>query len=84
MTNNIRDEHQLYKTADLALASAVYLSFPLEAIDHQDSRKSLFVFKRNNKLDELIERFWRGELRIEPSAYFGAIRSIKARLYGDK
>jgi hypothetical protein len=84
MTIKILSENQFYTTADLALASAVFLHFPLEAIDRQNPKKSLFVFKRDSQLDELIEAFWRGELKVEPQAYFSALRNIKARLYGDK
>jgi len=75
-------EADLYKTADLALASAIFLFYPLESIDRRNPRKSQFVFKRNSQLDELVEGFWRGELKVEPQAYFGALRNIKARLYG--
>ena len=83
MTTEILKEKDFYKTADLSLASAIFLFHPLESIDRQNPRKSQFVFKRNTKLDELVEGFWRGELKVEPQAYFGSLRNIKARLYGD-
>lgn len=82
MTTEILNEKDFYRTADLALATAISLFYSLEAIDRQNPRKAQFLFKRNIELDELIESYWRGELKVEPQAYFNALRIIKARLYG--
>ncbi len=85
MTTEIQNEKDLYKTTtDLALAAAIYLFYPLETIDRQNPRKSQFIFKQNKGLDKLIENYWRGKLKVEPQAYFNALRVIKARLYGEE
>lgn len=84
MTTKILKENDFYRTADLALATTVFLFYPLEAIDKQNPRKAQFLFKRNSQLDELIESYWRGELKVEPQAYFNTLRVIKARLYGEE
>ncbi len=74
-----------YSTSDLALASAIALYYPLEAVDRtQDPYKAQFLFKKESQLDQLIESYWRGELRIEPQAYFNQLKAIKARLYADR
>ena len=86
MTNDVEilKVADFYRTADLALAAVISLSVPIEALDRQGGRgKAHFLFRRNEQLDLLVERFWRGELRVEPQAYFAALRNIKARLYGD-
>lgn len=84
MTHEILKEKDFYKTADLALATAIFLFYPLEAIDRQNPRKSQFLFKRDAELDELIDSYWRGELKVAPQEYFNALRVIKARLYGEE
>lgn len=84
MTTEILKEKDFYRTADLALATAIYLFYPLEAIDRQNPRKSQFLFKKEEGLDELIENYWRGELKVAPQEYFNALRVIKARLYGEE
>jgi hypothetical protein len=76
------NEKDFYRTADLALATAISLFYPIEVIDRKNPRKAQFIFKREDGLDELIESYWRGELKVEPQAYFNALRVIKARLYG--
>lgn len=84
MTTEILKENDFYRTADLALTTVIFLSYPLEAIDRQSPRKAQFLFKRDSQLDALIGNYWRGELKVEPQAYFNALRIIKARLYGEE
>lgn len=73
---------EYYSTSDLALAAVISLSYPLEAIDKtQNPYKALFLFKRDDQLDQLIEAYWRGELKVNPQTYFNALKNIKARLY---
>lgn len=77
--------NEYFSTSDLALAGAIALFYPLEAIDKtQDPYKAQFLFKKDNQLDQLIESYWRGEMRIEPQAYFNTLKSIKARLYSER
>lgn len=72
-----------YRTADLALSTALSLWYPLESVDKlANSRKAEFVFRRDDQLDQLVEAYWRGDLQVEPQRYFAQLRAIKARLYG--
>lgn len=85
MTTEILNENDFVKTGDLSLAGFLFLHYPLEAIERPPSgRKSHFLFKRNTQADELIALFWRGQAKVEPQAYFNALRVIKARLYGEE
>lgn len=82
MTPKVLEENDFLRTQDLALATAISLFYPLAAIDRESNpRKAQFVFKRDAELDELITSYWRRELRVEPQAYFDAMRAIKGRLY---
>lgn len=73
-----------FSTFDLALAAAISLYYPLETIDRsQDSRRVLFIFSRNQKLSELVDRYWKKELLVEPRQYFDQIKAMKARLYSN-
>lgn len=71
----------LYRTADLALAAAISLFIPLEAVDRTDERRAYFLFPKTQELDRIIEAFWRKELKVEPGAYFDELRAVKTRLY---
>lgn len=70
-----------YQTSDIALATALSLWYPIESIDKTAPQKAIFLFKRDQKFDELIETYWKGGLRVEPQHYFNQLRNIKSRLY---
>lgn len=82
MTKNLK-LNDYYSTPDLALATVISLSYPVEVIDRQNPHKALFLFKREQGLDQLIEAYWRRELTVEPQAYFNQLKNLKARLYGE-
>ena len=73
-----------FKTSDLSLATAISLWYPVEVIDKTDPHKAIFLFKRDEKLDELLEVYWRRKLKVEPQTYFNQLKAIKARLYSEK
>ncbi|MBI2063302.1 MAG: hypothetical protein HYT61_03660 [Candidatus Yanofskybacteria bacterium] len=79
----ILNEKNFYQTSDFCLATVISLSFPIEAVDRQNTRKVQFIFRRNNVLDKLIEDFWRGEIRIDPQLFYNQLRVMKARIYND-
>lgn len=83
MNQSLVSETDFYRTSDLALATVISLHYPIEAIDHQNPRKALFSFSRNEKLDELIKGYWRGELKVEPQSFFNQLRQIKSRIYAE-
>ncbi len=73
-----------FTSSDLALVTAVSLFFPILSIDKTNPHKALFWFNRVEGLDDVVERFWKRELLIEPRQYFDQLKSIKARLYGNE
>jgi len=78
----ILEENDFYKTTDLALAGAIYVcGYPLEAMDRHDPSRVVFVFRRNEFLDDVVRLFLTHELKIEPLSYFNALKEIKTRLY---
>lgn len=85
MTTRMIKNKRIWKTADLALAAALFLSRPLMDVERQpDSRRAFFVFEQNKQLDKLMADYWQGRLKVEPRAYFEAMRAIKSRLYGEE
>lgn len=71
----------LYQTADMACVAALSLFFPIEAIDRSGGRRVLFLFKHSPELDLFLEQFWKGEILVEPRAYFDSVKAVKTRLY---
>ena len=75
--------NDFYSTSDLALSTMLSLYYPIEAIDRSNFNRASFIFKRDDGLDDLIEKFWRKELRIEPQSYFQQLKIIKNRLHNE-
>ena len=73
-----------YQSSDLALVCTISLWYPIETIDRTNPRKATFLFRRDEKLDELLETYWKRQLKVEPQTYFNQLKAIKARLYSEK
>lgn len=81
MNSQRLNNDEYYSTSDLALATAISLYYPLEVVDRTNPHKALFLFKRDERLDQYIEAYWRGELKVNPATYFNQLKILKARLY---
>lgn len=73
-----------YSTSDLALATTLSLFYPVDTIDRQNPHKALFLFKKDSDLDQLVEAYWKGEVKVNPATYFQQLKIIKARLYEER
>ncbi len=79
--NQVLKKKDFFRSSDLALVATLSIFYPIEGVDRQDQNRAYFLFKRNEALDNLIQGYWRGELRMEPQSYFSALRAIKTRIY---
>ena len=82
---NETKQNNFYKVSDLACCATLTLfGFPIERIEKVNPRKALFVFKRTSELNEVINKYWKRQLIVEPAAYFEQLSFIKARIYSEK
>jgi hypothetical protein len=81
----ILKENDFYKTTDLALCGVLYIyGYNLEALDRQDPQRVVFLIKRESGLDDVVKLALTHELRVDPLAYFNALKEIKTRLYNSE
>lgn len=73
--------NKLYKTSSLPVACVLSMSFSIYDIDKTDPKRALFVFEESPELDNTIEAYWNGSLKVDPQAYFNQLKVLKARLY---
>lgn len=81
MNETLNNSVILYKSSDLALVAAISLWYPVESIEHGPFNKAIFFFKRDENLDQLVELYWRGELKVNPLSYFQQLKLLKTRVY---
>ena len=79
------EQTKIYETTDLALISVLLLSLPdsLAAVDRSNPHRVVFRFKKSDKLDQLVSRFWGRKLKVEPREFFDGIKIAKARIYSE-
>lgn len=72
----------VFRTADLAITAALCVSgFIVDEVEKVSPTRSVFIFSDSAELKEAINQYWRGELRVEPQAYFNQLKTLKARIY---
>lgn len=71
-----------FLTKDLMLAATLLSDgVPLRDVDKTNPKQSLFVFDRSKKLDEVVNRFWARQERVEPLALGEQLRYLKSIIY---
>lgn len=75
-------ETDFFKSSDLCLCSALCCyGYNIEAIDKQNPNKAIFLIKRDEELDNLIQQYFTHQLKTEPLAFFNFLKEIKTRIY---
>ena len=73
-----------YETQSLLIgATLISLGIPLDSVIKNSEGKSIFVFSRQDNLDQILESFWNKSLAIEPNLLWESIRFLKSRIYGE-
>ena len=79
--NKLLRNNNSFKTSDLALAATLSLCRPIKALERINSHKVYFIFKKDRELNELLKKYWKRELKVEPQEYFNQLKMIKTRIY---
>ena len=76
---NTNDE---FRTADLSLTAALCVSgFVVQEMERVSPTRSVFIFNDSIELQETVNGYWRGDLQVEPQAFFNQLKTLKARIY---
>lgn len=81
MNTEYISENKFYQSANLPLAGAISIYITLEGVDKQNPKKAFWIFRRSKELDELVEKFYKRQLLVEPARYFEQISFLKSQLY---
>lgn len=73
-----------YRTHDLGNASALLCSgFELLSLDKENPRKALFVFKKENDIEEIANLYFSDRLDVRARSFFDSLKALKNKLYSD-
>jgi len=71
-----------FETQDLCFAAVLqYFGSPIQGIEYGKDGRATFFFNSEQGCEQIKEAFWRCRLRVEPQAFFSALKVAKTRLY---
>lgn len=80
--NILLNYENFYRTSDLFLCVALcYCGYAIEAIEKNDSSRAVFIYKRDENIDEVVQQYFKHELRVEPISFSNYLKEVKTRLY---
>ena len=75
--------NQHFGTFDLNLSAVlIAYGFALQDVE-KTGRKARFIFSSSDTLHEVIDKYWRQELTVNPHTLFNSLKLLKNRLYSD-
>lgn len=79
--SNGEDDSQFY-TFDLGLAASLVTSeFELLELNKTDRKKVQFIFSNNDELENIIDKYWKGHLKLDSRKLFENQKMLKNRIY---
>jgi hypothetical protein len=82
---SLNDPTLVFTTYDLGCSAAlVCAGFELVKLDKENPRKSLFVFRRTDSIDDAANCYWSGALSVSARAYNDTLKMLKNRLYSSE
>ena len=85
MKHEIVNVNDVERLSDLGLVTSASLFLPIEAVDRdpKHSPRVFFLFRKTAELEQLISRYWSGQLQVTAQDFFNQLKKIKARIYGE-
>lgn len=75
-------ETSFYQTTDFLICNAlVYFDHELEEVDKSNPSRCIFNIRKKRDTEELIKKFYRGLLLVEPKKFQAIQKELKSRLY---
>ena len=82
MQNKLQEDAFFTKTTDISLCAALCcVGFKISEIEQGLNGRAIFSFEKNEKLDNVIKRYFNHELKVEPLNYFNFLKEIKTQIY---
>ena len=80
----LNDPAYVWTTYDLGVSTALLCAgFELLALNRNNPRKVLFIFRREENIDETANAYFADQLKLNARAYFDQLKALKNRLYSE-
>ncbi len=80
----VDDPILVFTTYDLGVSSALLcLNFKLLYLNKENPRKALFVFKREDGIEDFANQYFTDQLDVKARSFFDALKALKNKLYSE-
>ena len=81
---DLNDPAIVWTSYDLGVAVALlYLGYELLSLDRSSARKVLFIFRRDERIDDIANSYFADKLELNARAFFDQLKALKSRLYSE-
>lgn len=78
------DSSVVFTTYDLGVSTALLCAgFELLSVDKENSKKALFVFKKEDGIEGVANLYWSDRLEVKARSYFDHFKALKNKLYSE-
>jgi hypothetical protein len=80
----LEDSSVVFTTYDLGVSTALLCAgFELLSVDKENSKKALFVFKKEDGIEGVANLYWSDRLEVKARSYFDHFKALKNKLYSE-
>lgn len=80
----LNDSSLVYTTYDLGVsASLLCAGYELLSLDKENPRKSLFIFRRAEGIEETANLYFADRLEVKARSFFDSVKALKNKLYSE-
>lgn len=80
----INDPTLIFTTYDLGVSTALLcLGFEILSIEKHNPKKALFVFKKEDGIEDFANQYFSDRLELRARSYFDHLKALKNQLYSE-
>ena len=79
---SLDDPSVVFTTYDLGVSTALLcVGFELLSVDKENVKKALFIFKREEGIEDIANRYFSDQLDVKARSFFDHLKALKNKLY---
>lgn len=78
------DPSVVFTTYDLGVSTALLCAgFQLLSVDKENVRKALFIFKKDDGIEDVADLYFSDRLEVKARSFFDHLKALKNKLYSE-
>ncbi len=81
---SLKDPAYVFTTYDIGTSTALLCAgFELLSVDKENPRKALFIFKREDGIENISTKYFSDKLEVKARSFFDHLKALKNKLYSE-